>query len=518
MELSAYVRISQDKTGESVGVDNQRAAILKWCETNGHTVTEFYEDNDISATSGKRRPDFERLLEDAPKAIVVWTQDRLLRVTKDLERVLDTGMTVHQVNAGDLDLATPQGQAIARTVTAWATYEVEQKADRQKLKNAASAAKGEHYWREGIRPFGHNMDGTLHPEEAPALVAVIDRIIDGAAVTTACRALNEAGLKTNRGKDWHSTSLRRILTNKRIAGIRVHRVYKEVPDKDNPGHKVKELVSEQEYPGAWKEIISADKFRTLGLTLTGRERPRKAKSRENLLTGIATCGLTVYDNYVMVGRECGGTVGQSRSNRGIASYRCSEFKHNSKNADLTEEVVIDRVLLLITVQGAESVLNNRPDIDIAGLRSKRVEKVSAWSGELLAARAAGVSLADTAVYRKAHEAELAAIDAEIFQYEKSSLFSDLWSKFTYFSPETLPEARRIWDALPLERKQRIVTTLFSEVVLMPGSRGARFDPQTVVTEYSPVATQLQMMLNQHGREEIEAGRVVMSGLGQTVQH
>src|SRR5688572_21093600 len=106
MELGAYVRISQDRTGEAVGVDNQRAAIKAWAEQHGHTVSEWYEDNDRSATSGKAREDFERLLKDSPKAIVVWTQDRLLRVTKDLERVLDTGMIVHQVNAGSLDLAS----------------------------------------------------------------------------------------------------------------------------------------------------------------------------------------------------------------------------------------------------------------------------------------------------------------------------------------------------------------------------------------------------------------------------
>lgn len=475
MKLSAYVRISQDRTGESIGVDNQRAAIRKWADDNGHEVSEWYEDNDISATSGKRRPDFERLLTDSPKALVVWTQDRLLRVTKDLERVLDTGMTVYQVNAGSLDLASAQGRAVARTVTAWATYEVEQKADRQKLNNAASAAKGEHYWRAGIRPFGHNMDGTLHPEEAPALVALIERVMNGAAVTTACRDLAKAGLKTNRGQEWHPTSLTRVLKNPRIAGIRVYKG--------------------QEFKAAWEPIITEEVFRTLQMELGTRSAPRKAKSRENLLTGIALCG------------TCGGSMGQSRSNKGIASYRCSEFKHNGKDADRTEEVVINRVLMLITVPGAESVLNNQPDVDIASLRKRRIEQVAWWNTQLKEAVAAKVPLSDLAVYREGHETELAEIDAQIFEYEKSSLFADMWSKFAYFDNETIPEARAIWNRLPLERKRRIVTTLFEEVVLLPGVRGARFDSSTVLMEYSEVATRLQWMLNDHGREEIKAGRI-----------
>lgn len=480
MELSAYVRISQDRTGEAVGVDNQRAAIRKWAEQHGHTVREWYEDNDASATSGKARPDFERLLKDSPKAIVVWTQDRLLRVTKDLERVLDTGMTVYQVNAGSLDLASAQGRAVARTVTAWATYEVEQKADRQKLKNAASAAKGEHYWREGIRPFGHNMDGTLHPEESAALVHAIDRIKAGAAVTTVCRELNAKGFRTNRGKEWHSTSLKRILTNPRIAAVRVYKG--------------------QEFDAAWKAIITKDEFQTLQTHFATKERPRKAKSRENLLTGIAVCG------------TCGGSMGQSRNNANVAYYRCSIGKHNGKNADYTEEVVIDRILLLITVPGSEAILNNRPDIDIAGLRKRRIEQVAWWNTQLKEAVAAKVPMSDMAVYREGHEAELAAIDAEIFEYEKSSLFADMWSKFAYFDNETLPEARRIWDALPLERKRRIVTTLFSEVLLLPGVRGGRFDAETVQLEYSEVAQRLQQMLNTQGQAELEAGRLVLGSV------
>lgn len=477
MELSAYVRISQDRTGESVGVDNQRAAILKWASDNGHTVTEWYEDNDVSATSGKRRPDFERLLTDSPKALVVWTQDRLLRVTKDLERVLDTGMTVYQVNAGSLDLASNQGKAVARTVTAWATYEVEQKADRQKLKNAASAAKGEHYWRAGIRPFGHNMDGTLHPEEAPALVALIERVMNGAAVTTACRDLADAGLKTNRGQDWHPTSLTRVLKNPRIAGIRVYKG--------------------QEFKAGWSEIITEEVFRSLQMELGTRSAPRKAKSRENLLTGIALCG------------TCGGSMGQSRSNKGIASYRCSEFKHNGKNADMTEEVIVDRVLMLITVPGAESVLNNQPNVDIASLRKRRIEQVAWWREQLKTAQAAKVPLADLAVYREGHEAELAEIDAAIFEYEKSSLFADMWSKFAYFDNETIPEARKIWNRLPLERKRRIVSTLFEEITLLPGVRGARFDPSTVLMDLSEVGVRLQLILNEHAQGELEAGKLVL---------
>ena len=46
--------------------------------------------------------------------------DRLVRLTEELDRVIKVEVPVHTVTAGDLDLSTPAGRAVARTITAWA--------------------------------------------------------------------------------------------------------------------------------------------------------------------------------------------------------------------------------------------------------------------------------------------------------------------------------------------------------------------------------------------------------------
>ncbi len=50
------------------------------CEVQGWRVAAVYVDNDRSATNGKDRPEWERLLADVSAgiidAIVVWNQDR----------------------------------------------------------------------------------------------------------------------------------------------------------------------------------------------------------------------------------------------------------------------------------------------------------------------------------------------------------------------------------------------------------------------------------------------------------
>src|SRR5450759_852733 len=92
-----YLRVSQDKTGEGLAVERQEAECRALAERNGWAIREVFTDNDISATTGKRRPGFEALLLSNPERVIVWHPDRLARLGKDLERVIGLGGNVHTV-------------------------------------------------------------------------------------------------------------------------------------------------------------------------------------------------------------------------------------------------------------------------------------------------------------------------------------------------------------------------------------------------------------------------------------
>lgn len=454
MELVAYCRVSQDKTGAGMAVERQEASIREWASKNGHTIGALYSDNDTSATSGKVRPGFEALLDSGHDQVVVWHQDRLLRVSKDLERILDAGLVVHQVMAGSLDLKTTQGRAMARTITAWATHEVEQKADRQRAGNKQAAEAGKPYWRAGIRPYGLNMDGTLHPEEGPALELAVERILDGAGLSAICRDLTAKGLTPlragKRGTEFHPSSLRRILTNPRICGVRV---YKGV-----------------EYPGNWEAIISPETFAALQLELTTRERPRKSKSRENLLSGIAICGL------------CGGSMGQSRSSTAqgsTAAYRCSKFKHCSKQADPTDDFVRDQTLLALSMPETLDALG-ADTASIHDLRAERAAEVARWNAWLEEAAEADLRPSEYVAPRGRHEAKLRGIEERLLKAEKSNLFGDDFGLVAVL--DTPPEGRQeVWGKLPLEKRRKFVQTVWQSITLHPSPRGRRgFDSSTVL--------------------------------------
>ncbi|MGY1672178.1 recombinase family protein [Geodermatophilus sp. SYSU D00710] len=297
VRASIYVRMSLDKTGEALGVDRQEKACRAKCAELGMDVREVYVDNDVSATTGRKRPAFEALLASSPEAIVVWHTDRLVRLSRELQRVIDLDVNVYTVEAGDLNLSTPAGRAVARTITAWAEYEGEQKGLRQQLASRQRAEHGRAWWSS--RPFGFEMDGTHRAEEATALARVYGDLLTGASLPSLARQLNDAGHTTCRGGAWTATTLRPVLLNARNAGIRVY-------DGEEVG------------AAAWNGIVSEDTYRAAVRHLTNPERRTGGggAAPRNLLTGVATCGKC--GGPVKVGRR-GGRAGQEGA---YAVYVC----------------------------------------------------------------------------------------------------------------------------------------------------------------------------------------------------
>jgi site-specific DNA recombinase len=88
----------------------------------GWKIVARYDDNDVSAYSGKRRPGFDQMLDDMKAgqfaALIVWHIDRLYRSMKDLERLIDVaderGVQLKTVQGGDLDLSTSAGRMLGR--------------------------------------------------------------------------------------------------------------------------------------------------------------------------------------------------------------------------------------------------------------------------------------------------------------------------------------------------------------------------------------------------------------------
>lgn len=343
VKAAIYVRISRDKEGQGLGVDRQKDDCRALADRLGWEVVEVYADNDISAYSGKVRPQYRAMFEDVKAgrigAVIAWHPDRLYRRAVDLEEIVNLAEAHHlqiaTVTSGNVDLSTPSGRMNARIIASVAQHEVERTRERTRRAKEQMAAAGK--YRGGPRPFGYEKDGvTIREKEAEALRHAVKALLAGRTLAGVVRELNEQGSRTSKGHEWDPHTLRPVLLRARNAGL-IQRgpVWARDPD----------IV--QGVKAAWPAIISEDEWRAVHKLLTDPARSTRTGTSEPrwLGSGIYLCGRETGE----VDKDgepvrCGSTmratgVGETESrpnHKRTYHYRCSERNHltvNQKHAD-----------------------------------------------------------------------------------------------------------------------------------------------------------------------------------------
>lgn len=188
------------------------------------------------------------------------------------------------MKAGPVDLSTPAGRAVARTLGAWARYESEHKAERIRRK-ALEVAQAGKVWGGSPRPFGFEPDRmTVREAEAEVIRECVKRVLAGEGVRTLAHALNQRGICTSTGGQWSAQTLKRMLASGRISGQRDHQPHAR-------NETTRRLVGEIVADAVWPAIISKeDTARLRALLLDPKRRLTPTTPRRWLLTGILRCG------------------------------------------------------------------------------------------------------------------------------------------------------------------------------------------------------------------------------------
>lgn len=447
-----YARISDDRTGDELGVKRQLTDGRRLAKQRGWTVAAEYVDNDISAYRGKTRPEYQRLLDDvkagAITAVIAWHPDRLYRHPSDLEAFVTTveaaGATVATVTAGELDLSTASGRMVARMLGAAARYESEHKAERQRRKARELAEEGKPSGG-GDRPFGFERDRvTLVESEADEIRGAVRRIIEGATVRSILRDWKARGVTTTRGLPWLPTSFTRMLSSGRIAGIREHR-----------GAEVA--------PAVWPAIVSHQDLQTVRAILRDPARRGRAPRRYLLTGGMARCG------------RCGAAMVARPNERGQRRYACAaDFGGCNKTfhlADTLEDYVTDAILTAL---------------DGPALRALRASRSSVRGTNL----GAEITLLEDRIREAARAYAEGAISLEGFQAADRDLSSRVDALRDRIARSTgagvvrlIPNnvaLRAWWDGADLDERRELIALVLSEVRLGPGVRGRNtFDPDRI---------------------------------------
>ncbi len=437
MRAVLYLRQSKDAGLTGLAVDRQRTECRRLAAERGWTVVEECVDNDTSASTGKHRPGYQRALHLAEagdvEVVVAWHVDRLTRRVAELESLIElcerTGVRVATVS-GDLDLTTDAGRLVGRILGAVARGEVERKSARQKLANQQKAGTG---CPPARRAFGHTLDGSPHPEEAPALRDLCAQVVAGLSINSSTKWLNSRGFTTTTGKLWNRNSVAKMLANPRNAG---HRTYKG------------EIVAE----GTWEPAVSEELYRATVDTIAARSYRRATPpARRHLGSNLYRC-------------HCGAPVRANYSHHSTRVYQCTAGAHLSRSADPIDTFVRDVITARLRRPDIAELLT--PDLpDVAPLREEaqrlrlRLDRLgSDYADGLLTGRQVQVATADL-------EGKLVHVEAQLASAGRGNKLGGILSA---------PDPGQSWLDAPLDIQRAVLDTL-AQVTVERGTPGRARD-------------------------------------------
>nr|WP_200942042.1 recombinase family protein [Angustibacter sp. Root456] len=450
-----YARISSDAEGAGLGVGRQVADCEALAERLGWSVAEVYSDNDISAYSGKRRPAYERMLEDLRDghrdAVIVYHVDRLTRRPIELEQfvaAMDAAKVRHvRFVVGDSDIMTGDGLMAVRMMGAVAAHESATKSRRILRKHAELAEQGRPNGGP-LRPFGFEKDRvTVRQDEAAVIRTLVERFLAGESLRSLCVWLDAEGITTVAGGPWRTPTLRNLLRSGRIAGLREHR-----------GEVVGKAV--------WPQIITPQtRQRTLtrmeSQTASGRRAPRRY-----LLSGLLRCG------------KCGTRL-FSAARQASRRYVCSSGPDHGGCGRLTvvaepvEQLIADAVLMRLSNPALMQQLAGGTSDEESAALAEQLSDERGRADELAAAYATkAITMAEWLTARDPIQARITDLERRLARVTNTAALDGLTGP--------LEVVQQRWADLNLDRQAAVVRTLLDHAVIQPVGPGQRtLDPNRV---------------------------------------
>ncbi len=223
-----YIRVStEDQAREGFSLPEQEKRLRAMCEYKGYEIYDVYKDAGISAKTGNKRPEFERLLQDIKdkkcNTIVVLKLDRLTRSVYDWENMLkflEEKEAYLDCANDDINTTNANGKMISRILTSVSQQEIERTSERTKI-GLAGAIKVGHIPHQA--PLGYKrVDKTLVPDitTKDIVIRIFDMYHNGLSYKKISNILNEEKVldKTN----WRDSTIVGILQNEIYKGDFVH--------------------------------------------------------------------------------------------------------------------------------------------------------------------------------------------------------------------------------------------------------------------------------------------------------
>jgi DNA invertase Pin-like site-specific DNA recombinase len=442
-----YTRISKDDAGDMLGVRRQERDATALASAKGWTVGEIYVDDDVSAWSGRRRPAYRRMLADLEvgkiNAVIAYDLDRLHRLPRELEQFFDVcdraGVTKLATVAGDVDLSSNDGRLIARIMGAVAKKSSDDTSRRIKRRFQDDAEAGKPH---GPRAFGYNADRlTVNKAEAKIVKEMVARVLAGDPLNAIARDLNDRGVRGPQGgRGWTGTTVRAVVSNPRLAGLRAHNG----------------VVVAQ---GQWAPIIDRSTHERITAHFAEPSRRRTSPERLNLLSGLMECGRCGSPLFYN-----GPAYGTIRCIKSPGRPNCGRL---SISATTLEAVIVEALLAAIDDQALVDATVEIDDeatvAEIVGLEARLSE-----AAEMFAA--GEISRGEWTTVRASIDKRLAEARRHVNAATKARRAPSV----------STMGLRKRWPKLSLADRRAILGLVIERITIRPATRfGCNFDADRV---------------------------------------
>lgn len=466
IQVAVYLRQSLDAQDDRKAVQRQLDACTRWIAEHSTAETTYvldrvYDDNDTSASKRRvQRKGWTAMLAAAQSGefdmILSYHLDRLTRSIRDLLPLLDLA-SVHGVGtttvSGELDLTSDMGRLVAGILAVVAQAEVDRKSARQVLANVQRAELGVPS-KAAHRALGYEADGvTIRQSEAIHVRRAFTALLAGASLGSIARELNEAGVRTTRGKLFTAGAVRQVLAKPRYAGIMTR-------------HGVEVCKAK------WKGLVPESTFRATASLLADPSRRSNHSSgeRRRLLTGIARCGVC----------NDGTTVISGSRGAGQPIYKCNartatggRVAHLARRLDVIEDTVEATVLELLRRPDAVALLvdERAPDLDV--LNAERLTLVNRQESAAAEFADGAITPAQLRTITTRLTTRIGEIDERMSHRNRERVLGELVRASN-------PNPR--WDAMSLERKQAVLAALGTWTIEKGKSGGNQASTRTTLAD------------------------------------
>ena len=444
-----YCRISDDKLGDSHGVDNQILMCRKFAEEHGWTITREYIDNDFSAYSGVKRPEFEQLITDLEagkiERLVTYHIDRLARRMEDLARATRAAKAgnaqLHTIMAGQFNFSNVTEEFVSYMIGLTGQLESGRISERVTASHAARVEQGK--FRGAPRPpFGYDSAGggmlKINEDEAQKIRKWADKVLAGDSLLSIKREELQLGFKTS------TTQIARRLRHPAIAGLATY----------------KDAITGK---AVWEPIIPEDKWRDVEAILSDPSRRKnQGWERKYQGSGVYVCGV------------CGGLMKSVKGNSAKPAYVCRDNYCVQRMMKKVDGLVDELIVGYLSQPDNQLRLAQRDEatgVDVMKLREERtrlLERKNRLGGMYAEGLIDDAQLVSgTAGIRQ----RLQTVESKLDDVREDSPLLGLILDGD--------QVREKWETLPPDKRAEVIGMLMTVTIMRADKPGPHFNPESV---------------------------------------